>query len=79
MSQNKKIAYGVFGLAVAANVALAVGFKMYFFESPLVQIAPVAPLEPVMSISDNVPLNPVEEKPKGRDQILQNCKPESCL
>jgi len=67
VSQNKKIAYGIFGLAVAANVALAVGFKMYFFESPLVQIGPVAPVhpaEPVMSISDKAPVNPVEEEPK---------------
>ena len=46
---------------------------MYFFESPLVQIGPVAPVhpaEPVMSISDKAPVNPVEEEPKGLIEIL---------
>ena len=32
---NKKIAYAILTIAVAANVALAVGFKMYFFNAPL--------------------------------------------
>lgn len=35
---NKKYAYGILALAVAANIALAVGFKMYFFESPLLRV-----------------------------------------
>ena len=46
---------------------------MYFFESPLVQIGPVAPVhpaEPVMSISDKAPVNPVEEEPKGLIEIV---------
>jgi len=32
---NKKIAYAIIALAVGANIALSVGFKMYFFEAPL--------------------------------------------
>ena len=35
---NKKIAYGIIALAIGANVALSVGFKMYFFEAPLVSL-----------------------------------------
>ena len=38
---NKKIAYGILAIAVAANVALAVGFKLYFFKPP--QLIPVVP------------------------------------
>ena len=32
---NKKIAYAILTIAIAANIALAVGFKMYFFNAPL--------------------------------------------
>ncbi len=46
-------------LAIVANLSLSVGFKMYFFEAPLIN-NPVAPLIPA-DIKPVVPENPVEE------------------
>ena len=47
-------------LAIVANLSLSVGFKMYFFEAPLIN-NPVAPSIPVADIKPVVPENPVEE------------------
>lgn len=47
-------------LAIVANLSLSVGFKMYFFEAPLIN-NPVAPAIPVADIQPVVPENPVEE------------------
>jgi len=56
---NKQKAYAVLALAIVANLSLSVGFKMYFFEAPLIN-NPVAPLIPV-DVKPVVPENPVEE------------------
>jgi len=56
---NKQKAYAVLALAIVANLSLSVGFKMYFFEAPLIN-NPVAPLIPA-DIKPVVPENPVEE------------------
>lgn len=49
---NKKLAYGILSIVVGANVALAVGFKLYFFESPLLMVdgteAPTKFVEPML-------------------------------
>lgn len=50
---NKKIAYGIIAIAVGANVALAVGFKMYFFNAPL-QSSDGIPISPPVSHADQV-------------------------
>ena len=47
-------------LAIVANLSLSVGFKMYFFEAPLIN-NPVAPPIPVADIQPVAPENPVEE------------------
>jgi len=57
---NKQKAYAVLALAIVANLSLSVGFKMYFFEAPLIN-NPVAPSIPVADIKPVVPENPVEE------------------
>lgn len=56
---NKQKAYAVLALAIVANLSLSVGFKMYFFEAPLIN-NPVAPSIPA-DIKPVVPGNPVEE------------------
>lgn len=58
---NKKQAYIILVLAVAANVALAVGFKMYFFEAPLVSQDMSVPAA-VAEIPEQIIENPVAEK-----------------
>jgi hypothetical protein len=55
---NKKIAYAILAIAVAANVALAVGFKLYFFKPPT-----LVPLSASVSASQSIadmPLSSVE-------------------
>jgi len=52
---NKKIAYAILTIAVAANVALAVGFKMYFFNAPL-------------QSHDGTPIN--SSQPSLADQVI---------
>ena len=55
---NKKIAYAILAIAVAANVALAVGFKLYFFKPPTL-VALSGSVSPTQSIAD-MPLSSVE-------------------
>jgi len=52
---NRKIAYAILTIAVAANVALAVGFKMYFFNAPL-------------QSHDGTPIN--SSQPSLADQVI---------
>lgn len=56
---NKKIAYAILTIAVAANVALAVGFKMYFFNAPL-------------QSHDGTPIN--SSQPSLADQVIAEQK-----
>ena len=62
---NKKQAYIILVLAVAANVALAVGFKMYFFEAPLVSQEIFVPAK-IPSPAEIAIENPIVEKTEGK-------------
>ena len=68
---DKKHAYIILILAICANIALAVGFKMYFFESPLINVDGSAALTtpPALPVVPELPedVQPVApEAPQGK-------------
>lgn len=72
---NKKIAYGIIALAIGANVALSVGFKMYFFEAPLTPMPsiPAADIPVIPEAPAEVNAAPIEPEvdPKVQELVEQ--------
>lgn len=70
-SEKKQLIYILLGLVCLSNLALAIGFKIYFFEAKMMRISD-ASLQHAMQDSDmNVKAEPLTEKPLSLETRAQ--------